>query len=332
MKKMATSILKKYIEKVTDLKRDKAHGVPTLHKPLLLLTVIELIEQGEIQENKIVYSTALRKTFRKYCSKVKQGSLIDVLPFYHLTGDGFWHHQPNVGQKTELKNVGQIKTISVLNKLVAYAYLDKPLFVLLAEPQDRECIRQALIDKYFSDFKQEIADLIEEEQNIRRQEIKEYRKSLIENSKGRFSLYNPHKQIVSIQRKTPVRSAGFRQEIMQIYDYTCAVCGLRVCIDGKSITDAAHIAPFHKFHNDDLRNGISLCKSHHWAFDEGLISLDFLNNAYKIIISPIISQCESSEWLFTKLKGMEMARLPDDKQQYPAQEALEWHREEVLRQ
>ena len=328
---MATSILQEYIQKVTDLERDKAHGPPSLHKPLLLLTVIELIEHGYIQENKILYSPVLRETFKNYCSKVKQGRLNDVMPFYHLTGDGFWHLRANSRQKAALKAVDKIRTISDLNRIVAYATLDEPLFVLLAEPQDRECVRQALIDKYLSDFKKEIADLIEEQQNIRRQEIKEYRESLIENTKHPFSLYNPQKQIVSIQRKTAVRRAGFRQEIMQIYNYTCAVCGLRVCIDGKSITDAAHIAPFHKFHNDDVRNGISLCKSHHWAFDAGLISLDSLDDTYKIIISPSIPECESTKQLFAKLKGEKIAQLPDDEQQYPAQEALEWHREEIFR-
>ena len=329
---MPISILEKYIQKVTNLKRDKAHGPPSLHKPLLLLTIIELIEHGQIQENKILYSQVLRETFKNYWSQVRRGRGNDVLPFYHLTGDKFWHLHANVSQKTKLKTAPQIKTISDLNEIVAYATLDEPLFVLLADPQDRECIRQALIDKYFSNSKQEIADLIKEQQNIRSQEIEEYSESLIENTSDPFSLYNPHRQVASTQRKSLVRSVGFRQAIMRIYDHTCVVCGLRVCIDGKSITDAAHIAPFHKFHNDDVRNGISLCKSHHWAFDEGLISLDSLDDTYKIIISPSIPQCKSTEWLFTKLKGEKIAQLPDDKQQYPAQEALEWHREEIFRE
>ena len=309
------------------MKRDQAHGPPTLHKPLLLLTVIELIEQGEIQENKILYSPILRETFKNYSLKVKPTKLNDVLPFYHLTGDGFWHLHANIRQETKLKDAPQIKTISALNEIVAYASLDESLFILLAEPQDRGSIRQAIIDEYFSDFKQ-IVDFIEEQQNIRRQKIEEYSDSLIGDANRPFSLYKPDKKIVSIQRETPLRSAGFRQAIMQIYKYTCAVCRLRICIDGKSITDAAHIVPFHKSYNDDVRNGISLCKSHHWAFDEGLISL---NEDYQVIVAPSMFQQESTEWTLTRLKG-KCARLPDDEQLRPAQEALAWHREEVLRQ
>jgi len=37
---------------------------------------------------------------------------------------------------------------------------------------------------------------------------------------------------------------------------------------------AAHILPFARFGNDDMRNGMALCKMHHWLFDKGLISVD----------------------------------------------------------
>ena len=332
---MAISILQEYIKKITNMRRDEAHGDPALHQPLLLLTVIELIEHEQIRDNKI-FLKDLRETFKKYCLGVKNKTLNIAMPFFHLKNSKdnapFWHLHSNIGYEEELNSRRKVKEIGWLHKVVAYASLDAPLFALLIDSTCQEAIRQAIISEYFSNLKQEIADLIEERQNIRRQKIVEYSESLIENTKCPFSLYNPQKQIVSIQRKTAVRKAGFRQAIMQIYDHTCAVCGLRICIDGKSITDAAHIAPFHKFHNDDVRNGISLCKSHHWAFDEGLISLDSLDDTYKIIISPSIPQCESTEWLFTKLKGEKIAQLPDDKQQYPAQEALEWHREEIFRE
>ena len=92
-----------------------------------------------------------------------------------------------------------------------------------------------------------------------------------------------------IPEEEPIRRAGFRQAIMRLYDYTCAVCRLRiVTMDGESATDAAHIIPFHiSQSNDDVRNGVSLCKLHHWAFDKGLISL---NKTYQgPIVSPLMS-------------------------------------------
>ena len=320
---MATRILKKYIKEVTNLKRDKAHGPPSLHKPLLLLTVIELIEDGQIQENKILYSSVLRATYKKYWSKVKKGRPNDVLPFYHLTGDGFWHLHANIGKKEKLKNTPKIKTISGLNEIVAYASFDEPLFLLLTNVEHREMIRQTLISRYFSNFRPEITDIIEEQENIRTQKIEKY-STLIKDTTHPFSLYKSPKKVVSIQRETPIRSAGFRQAIMNIYDYRCAVCRLRILTkDGKSITDAAHIVPFSESYNDDVRNGISLCKSHHWAFDNRLISI---SETYKVIVSPTISDQELTEWMLIELDG-QCVWLPEDNEQQPAQEALEWHRE-----
>ena len=324
---MATSILEEYKEKMTDLQRDKAHGIPAMHKPLLLLTVIELIENEHIQENKIIYSPILRKTFKNYWTIVKRGSCNDVLPFYHLTGDGFWHLQPNVRQKTKLEAVRQIKTITDLTEIVAYASLDEPLFELLNEPQSQEIIRQALIDKYFCKFKEKIKNLIEEQRKFRRKQIEEY-SALIEDTTHPFSLYHSPKKIVSVQTKKIVRDASFRQKIMKIYDHTCAVCRLHILTkNGKSITDAAHIVPFSESYNDDVRNGISLCKSHHWIFDQRLISV---SEDYEVIISPSVSEQERTEWTLAELEG-KCIRLPEEDRLHPAQEALAWHRERLFR-
>ncbi len=40
--------------------------------------------------------------------------------------------------------------------------------------------------------------------------------------------------------------------------------------DGAAIVDAAHIEPWAASENDDIQNGLGLCKNAHWMFDEGL--------------------------------------------------------------
>ena len=115
---------------------------------------------------------------------------------------------------------------------------------------------------------------------------------------------------------------------MGLYDYTCAVCRLRIItMDGESATDAAHIIPFRISKNDDVRNGISLCKLHHWVFDKGLISL---STTYQVLVSPLMSDRRPTEWMLTELQNKSIL-LPERNQLYPAQDALDWHREEVLR-
>jgi putative restriction endonuclease len=42
--------------------------------------------------------------------------------------------------------------------------------------------------------------------------------------------------------------------------------------DGAAIVDAAHIELFAENQNDEIENGLALCKNAHWMFDEGLWS------------------------------------------------------------
>ena len=301
------------------LRVDRAHGVAP-NKPVLLLAIVELIEQGHIRENKILPSPDLFEIFMKYWSIVTDRKPNLALPFFHLKRDGFWHLHANAGYEIALKVTTQIKTVSRLREIVVSASFDDELFLLLTNPYDREVIRQTLIDTYFVDFKADIESLI-----AKGQQIDAYRQALLQQVKQTFASLQP---LAPTEAENPIRKAGFRQAIMRIYDYTCAVCQLYVLtLDGESVTEAAHIIPFSESHNNDVRNGISLCQLHHWSFDKGLISVD---SNYKVIVSELMLERGPAEWRLTALRGKGIL-LPDRDALYPAQEALAWHREEVLR-
>ena len=317
---MSTDTLQKYVQKMKRLRVDRAHGVAP-HKPLLLLAVIELIERGQIQENKISLSPDLAETFIKYWSKVTDRKPNIALPFFHLKSDGFWHLHPNAGYEKALDVADRITAISRLREVITYVSLDDDLFVLLTDASNREIIRQTLIYVYLLDFKGGIEGLIAEGK-----QITEYEQALISEVEQPFSLQKP---TAPIPEESPIRSTDFRQAIMGLYDYTCAVCELRiVTMDGESATDAAHIIPFRISKNDDVRNGISLCKLHHWVFDKGLISL---STTYQILVSPLMCDRRPTEWMLTELQDKSIL-LPEHNQLYPAQDALAWHRAKVLRQ
>ena len=293
------------------------------HKPLFLLTIIELIERGQMHENKIYYSPDLEKTFRKYWDKVIGWNYSIARPFFFLKSDGFWSLHPNIGYEDELRNTKRIDTTPKLRRLVAYAIMDEVLFVLLTDSQHREIIRQTIINCYLTDIKNEIEDLIQEQRRFTEQQIEEYEQLLLSEVEHPFS---PQRSTRSTQLDTPARSRCFRRLIMKLYDYTCAVCRLRVVTtDGESATDAAHIIPFSESYNDDVRNGISLCKLHHWAFDTGLI---YLSKTYRVVVPQLTVEQEPMEWL-TEFQG-ELIRLPEHRKFFPAQDALARHREKVL--
>ena len=114
------------------LRVDRAHGVAP-HKPLLLLAVIELIDRGQIQENKIPLSPDLAETFIKYWSKVTGRKPNIALPFFHLKSDGFWRLYPNPGYEKALEVADRITAVSRLREVVAYASLEDDLFVLFTD-------------------------------------------------------------------------------------------------------------------------------------------------------------------------------------------------------
>ena len=89
--------LDRYLRKFAKLRvsRNRKRGVAP-HKPILLLSVFELIEQGVIAANKIELSPELISSFLKYWGKVGSDCHNpDVaLPFFHLRSEGFWHLHP----------------------------------------------------------------------------------------------------------------------------------------------------------------------------------------------------------------------------------------------
>ncbi len=316
---MNEEILRKYINEFRNLRIDRAHGNAP-HQPVLLLTIIEMIEQEQIEINKIPPSPHLVEKFLKYWNCVTNRKPNPALPFFHLKSRSFWHHHPNPGYEKALEVVSQIKTFSQLRKMVSHASLDEELFTLLIQPLEREILRKTLIDKYFLGLKDEIQRVISEEQ-----QISGFSKELLDYVQHDFSteLEEP------IESEKKIREPGFRRTIMRIYDYTCAVCKLQILtLNGESVTEAAHIIPFNKSNNDDVRNGISLCKLHHWAFDKYLISVD---ESYNVIVSELMTEQGPTEWMLKTLYGKTIL-LPAQKELYPDQSALGWHRERVFKQ
>ncbi len=62
------------------------------HKPVLLLTVLDLIAVGRAAPERIDWSKELREEFKDYFTKVQSlnDSCTPENPFLYLRGDGFW--------------------------------------------------------------------------------------------------------------------------------------------------------------------------------------------------------------------------------------------------
>lgn len=308
-------VLTFYLNKISRLRINRNFGKPAPHKPILLLAVIDLIEQGAILENKIEPLPQLVESFLKYWNLLSLEKPRIYLPFYHLKSDKFWHLHAKAGQENLLEKT-QFKSMANLASVVDYASLDEDLFLLLHNAQAREVLRQTIIETYFPDKAELFRATITENR-----EVNALENLLIETAEQNIST----KQIP----ETPQRSAAFRGVIMKLYDYTCAACRLRILtLDGATAVDAAHIVPFSVSRDDGIGNGLALCKLHHWAFDNGLISID---HNFCLLVSTAFEESGNEAFLLCRLQSQKIV-LPKQKPFFPSLATIEWHRSNKFNQ
>lgn len=142
-----------------------------------------------------------------------------------------------------------------------------------------------------------------------------------------FQLFIEEKR-VSYTVTSPQRDSAFRGLVLREYDYKCAVCCLKVQLAGLSEVTAAHIVPKEWNGTDNPRNGLALCRTHHWAFDNGLFTL---TDDYRITLSPVLLHADTSNFDLMAMEGRQIS-LPSNKAVWPHKDALEWHRSIVWKQ
>ncbi|MBF2086288.1 hypothetical protein [Thermoleptolyngbya sp. C42_A2020_037] len=147
---MKIEALDYYAKKFQRLRVDRAHGVAP-HKPILLLSVIEHIQRGTIENNQIYLKAELTETFLKYWSYL--GSLNhrpDISrPFFHMRSGKFWHFWANSGYEHLISSGVKLKTFAEVKRAIRYAYLDEDLFEFLCQPDIRSSLTAVLISRWF---------------------------------------------------------------------------------------------------------------------------------------------------------------------------------------
>jgi putative restriction endonuclease len=277
------------------------------HKPILLLSVLQLIIQRSIVENRILVSDELIKVFKKYWSILVTPSIYtDALhyPFVHLRSSGFWH----VNFNDRFTGV-RIKTTNKLKEFVDYAYLDTELFELLQDSLSRQVLIDSLVSNWFADRQTIIDNTVDLDLKFEETEATE--------------LENHDRQVKIRLQKSFIRNAFFRKLVVDRYDYHCAFCKMKITRNpNQNIVDGAHIIPFSQSFDSRIDNGISLCKNHHWAFDLGWFSID---DQYRILVARDLSD-DSPHTRAMQDFHQEQIALPNDERCFPRLAALKWHR------
>ncbi len=168
-------------------------------------------------------------------------------------------------------------------------------------------------------------------------EVEKLAKKLMKKNKPKN--YNPIGRATKIKQSKStlsMRKRGFRQAVVEAYNYKCAVCGLKIYSPNNYQweVEAAHIVP-HGFNGkDDIWNGLSLCRFHHWSFDVGWFSFD---EKFRIVVSNQLHQLPEDfgkVWDYGFLRQLSVnkdkVQLPKPKQLRPDLTAIRWHRENIL--
>lgn len=290
------------------------------HKPLLLLAVLDLVHRGVISTPFIAVSgdlVELNELFNLYWRRVVplgQTSSI-AFPFSRLDREPFWELVPQPGKTITDAVINNTSSVSYLRKYALGAKLDEGMFHVMQSGEGREALREALLLSCFSE--EAAAQLLE--QSVINREAFDYSRLLEE--QAHLPLV---KEIVEADNyRAAVRDQAFRRVVTTAYDHRCALCGIRIVTpDGHTVVEAAHIVPWSRSQNDDIRNGMALCKLCHWGFDEGMLGV---SDNYTVITSRSIGIDPNFPGLLTSLSGRGIIP-PADSDKYPAREYLAEHR------
>jgi putative restriction endonuclease len=232
------------------------------HKPLLLLCIMDMIEDGAITTQWIPYSPELFFRFQCYWAIVydRQRNKPDMrLPFHALGGkrDRVWTRYQEDDKP------------SLSRETTRLCCLDESLWNCVQDEAFRWEARLRLITTYFTPSEQ-IALC------------------------ARLGLPEPSSaEIAAIRRSADAykdsikkgRDSKFRTEVLLKYRFTCALTGYSLITTKENMVEAAHIHPHAESANDDSYNGLALTPDAHWMFDRGLWTADLYGGEFIVIVA-----------------------------------------------
>jgi len=319
---LLNSSLQKYLNAFNRLKQGVTKYGPAPHKPVLLLSLIELIEKGLVTNNQFEVNADLVATFKEnWLLLVPTMHQPDFTqPFYYLQsekieGQAYWKLQPNLGTQIN----AHIKSVTRLSETCAFGYFEPQLFLLLSDSNNRASATAMLLDTYFPHSKAKFIA------------AKKHGEGYLHDQED-FVLNEPEAKyrsiIINTEEDVFVRNGLFKKLVPKIYSNQCRFTGMQWSSTfGHSFVDACHIVPFSQTHNDKVTNGIALCPNLHRAFDRGLVSI---SADYTILVSDHLIEKENHAYSLKGLVGGKIL-LPNKRIHFPDAEAVAWHRENIFR-
>ena len=141
-----------YVEIFRNLSTGVQNGKKLPHKAVLLLSILKLIENGTITENKIHLNKTIANTFASTWGDYLHNNKIPSvwIPFWYMKSESFWHFKAledenilqNLSCSAGHPSVGQMRNV------IKYAYVDEQLFSLMQDREERLKLKKVLIETY----------------------------------------------------------------------------------------------------------------------------------------------------------------------------------------
>ena len=315
-----------YIKYFTKLNRATNNGIKAPHKPILLLSVLQLVKKGEITSNRIFITPELVLAFKSNWNTLvtTNNTCTFALPFFHLKFEPFWH-------LSYLRTgAAALKSISTVNKLtynIAFAEIDQSLFLLMSDAVTNTLLENLLLEFYFPAT---AAYYLKESAVAQYALALEIKNQIVNDTKAEYQTKMQLLEEVlteeEIQEERFIRGGIFKKEIPRIYNHQCCVSGMKIqTTSNAQMVDACHIIPFSMSNDDTISNGICLSPNLHRAFDRGLLTI---NEDYIVRISPSVKET-NSPYGITQFAGKRID-LPQELKLYPSTQNLSWHRKECF--
>ncbi|SAK40897.1 hypothetical protein AWB77_00280 [Caballeronia fortuita] len=301
---MSASNLNKILKRFAELNIWERKGERAPHKPLLVLLALGLFARGVKEVSFREHEKALCDLLREFAPQRR--TLYPEMPFVRLKNDDVWEVTVDSTLDSIVRRSDVRKT--ELRELNATGHFSPDVQQLLqSEPRALTAIARLLLVAHFpesihSDVLDAVGLALDDE-----------------------TVLAPDTNASAERRR---RDPEFRGAVLAAYQYRCALCDLDLRIGNMTIgLEAAHIK-WHQASGPDLvENGIALCCLHHKLFDLGAFTL---GDDRRVLVSEKAHGSGRFDEILLRHHGGQ-ANAPVQREHYPAQPFVAWHREQVFK-
>lgn len=274
------------------------------HKPLLMLSVIDMVEAGSLVTPLVALSPELVFLFESYWDVVldRQQNAPDVhMPFHALGGerDRLWQCLTQDGSPSNNRGT------------TANCQMDASLWNALQDPLFRKAVRERIVTIYFT---------VEERLAL----CARLGMTLPTDERVAQSQHQAAEWKASQKRG---RDARFRTRVLVGYRFTCALTGYQLTTAKEHMVEAAHIHQRASSGNDNPENGLALTPDAHWLFDRGLWTVEFRGGRFVVrVASKGVKETSPTPRSILTHHGQELVFAAGTTLR-PSKDAFEWHQE-----